>query len=231
LAIPLWGHVRQAQCLQLGYYCMQLSAMRNTPEQALGSRVSNDADTRPCRRWNALSLPGDAQGTPSWQMLVADLREILRLKQPEVIVLPHPRLDPHPDHQATTQALREALAAADYHPEHFLCYANHLHNTDLWPMGPAGNGVTLPPQFDPDMGCWPWLLPMSADQQIDKAMALAMQHDLQSPLSWKKHARRRIQSLLAGRNWPRSGENEYFRKAVRAGELFFVSSNLNELER
>jgi len=61
-------------------------------------------------------------------------------------------------------------------------------------------------------------------QQIDKAQALAMQHDLQTPLPLKKRLRRRIQHLLAGRRWPSSGEDEFFRKAVRRHELFFVCS-------
>src|SRR3990167_8408471 len=34
LAIPLWGGVQQSQCVQLGYYCLQLPAMLEQPEQA-----------------------------------------------------------------------------------------------------------------------------------------------------------------------------------------------------
>ena len=55
-------------------------------------------------------------------------------------------------------------------------------------------------------------------------MALGMNHDLQGPLPAKKRLRRLIQNILAGRQWPRSGDNEYFRKAVRSRELFWVMS-------
>ena len=58
--------------------------------------------------------------------------------------------------------------------------------------------------------------------RLDKAMALAMQHDLQGPLAPKKRLRRWIQRVLAGRRWPPTGENEFFRKAVRRHELFWV---------
>ena len=61
-----------------------------------------------------------------------------------------------------------------------------------------------------------------------------MQHDLQGPLPFKKRVRRSIQRLLAGRDWPRFGDNEYFRKAVRSRELFQVvpcSCFLNDLEK
>ena len=53
-------------------------------------------------------------------------------------------------------------------------------------------------------------------------MALAMQHDLQGSLPFKKRLRRAIQKLLAARQWPASGENEFFRQAVRRPELFWV---------
>jgi len=53
-------------------------------------------------------------------------------------------------------------------------------------------------------------------------MALAMQHDLQVPLPMKKRLRRSIQRVLAGRRWPTTGDDEFFRKAVRRHELFWV---------
>ena len=49
-----------------------------------------------------------------------------------------------------------------------------------------------------------------------------MQHDLTVPLPAKKRLRRLIQRALAGRRWPAFGEDEFFRKAVRRHELFWV---------
>ena len=82
--------------------------------------------------------------------------------------------------------------------------------------------MTLPPSFDATELERFWSLPVSPEAQIDKAMALGMQHDLRPRLPFKKRLRRRIQTLLAGRCWPKTGENEYFRKAVRSHELFHV---------
>lgn len=235
LAIPLWGGVPQARCLQLGYYCLQLGAMRAAPQQPQASLDAGDCDTRPARRHNALSLPGDSDGQPTWNNLVADLAAVIQQFGPQAILLPHPRLDPHPDHVAAGQALAEALtttpAACNEQIEHFLLYANHLHTTDLWPMGPAGGGICLPPNHTPEAGPAPsiWLHPLSPAQQLDKAMALAMQHDLRNPLPLKQRLRRLIQSALTGRHWPDTGRDDYFRKAVRSGELFFVQQSLNTL--
>ena len=222
LAVPLWGGVPQSQCLQLGYYCLQLPAMQTQPEQAFGSRESGEADIRSVRANNALSLPGDADGVPSWRNLLADLVAALEHYQPEIVVTPHPQLDPHSDHVASTQALLGAIELSRHKPKTLLLYANHLHDNDRWPMGPAGFGIALPPAIEalPTDGLWSPCL--DAAQQLDKAMALAMQHDLQGPLPLKRRIRRWIQRVLVGRRWPATGEDEFFRKAVRRHELFWV---------
>lgn len=222
LAIPLWGGVPQARCVQLGYYCLQLPAMREAPEQGYGSRESGEVDVRSVRAHNPLRLPGDADGVPSWRNLVADLAALLAHFRPEVVVTPHPELDPHADHVAGTQALLEAIELSAWKPQTLLLYANHLHDNDRWPMGPAGAGVALPPAIEPLPTETIWSPLLSADTQLDKAMALRMQHDLQAPLSGKKRLRRVIQRVLAGRRWPNTGEDEFFRKAVRRHELFWV---------
>ena len=67
-----------------------------------------------------------------------------------------------------------------------------------------------------------WSPVLSAQTQLDKAMALGMQHDLLVPPPLKKRLRRLLQSVLTGRRWPVTGEDEFFRKAVRRHELFFV---------
>lgn len=222
LAAPLWGGVSQARCVQLGYYCLQLPAMAAAPEQPFASRESGESDIRSVRQHNPLTLPADDDGLPTWRNLVADLGAVLEHFRPEVVLTPHPELDPHHDHVASTQALLEAVAACAWQPQTLLLYANHLHDNDRWPMGPAGNGIALPPAITALPADRLWSPVLNAEQQLDKAMALALQHDLQGPLPLKKRLRRSIQRLLAGRRWPASGEDEFFRKAVRRHELFWV---------
>ncbi|MBF7730151.1 PIG-L deacetylase family protein [Pseudomonas sp. N040] len=222
LAIPLWGGVPQQRCVQLGYYCLQLQTMAAAPALPCPSLESGETDIRVARQHNSLRLPGDADGLPTWNNLCADLAALLEHFRPEVVVTPHPQLDPHSDHVAATNALLEAIQAGSWQPQALLLYANHLHDNDRWPMGPAGNGIALPPAFGtlPTDGLWSPCL--TAQQQLDKAMVLAMQHDLQGPLPAKKRWRRLIQRVLAGRRWPPTGEDEFFRKAVRRHELFWV---------
>ena len=192
------------------------------PELPVGSRESGERDVRGARRHNPLRLPADSDGLPCGRNLLADLVALIEHFRPEVIVTPHPELDPHPDHFATSLAIDQAVQRAFWKPEIALLYANHLLDNDRWPMGPAGEGIALPPALAPLPADSLWSPHVSAEQQLDKAMALAMQHDLQRRLSLKHRLRRSIQQFLAGRRWPATGENDFFRKAVRRHELFWV---------
>jgi LmbE family N-acetylglucosaminyl deacetylase len=178
------------------------------------------SDIRLFRQLNPFALPGDADGAPTWNNLVADLRALLSRAQPEVIVLPHPTLDPHPDHVCAHSAVLEALQGLEWQPT-LLGYANHLHDNDRWPMGDTGAGVTLAPVFDSTQILHPYSLLLARSLQRDKAMALGMMHDLQPKAPFKRRLRRALQHLLAGRNPSPYGENDFFRKAVRRHELFW----------
>lgn len=221
IAVPRWAGVPQENCVQLGYFCLQLAAMRAEPDRAVASREAELSDIRVFRQFNPFPLPADADGRPTWNNLLADLRAVLLMARPEVIVLPHPVLDPHPDHVCAQQAVLQALQGLEWQPTTLLGYANHLHDNDRWPMGDSGNGIALPPCFDSSITLQPFCVPVSAEQQRDKAMSLGMMHDLQPRMPFKRRVRRAIQRLLAARPISPWGENEFYRKAVRRHELFW----------
>ncbi len=221
IAVPRWAGVPEAQCVQLGYFCLQLPAMQAAPDQPVASREADLSDTRLFRQLNALSLPGDQDGAPTWNNLLADLRALIMQARPQVLVMPHPTLDPHPDHLCAQAAVLEALHGLQWQPESVLYYANHLHDNDRWPMGDSGAGIALPPQVEPGQAWAPYSLSLTLDTQRDKAMALGMMHDLQPRAPFKRRLRRLLQRWLAGRQPSPYGENEFFRKAVRRHELFW----------
>ena len=221
IAVPRWAGVPEARCLQLGYFCLQLPAMQAAPDVPAASREAEMADIRPFRQFNPFTLPGDSDGAPTWHNLLADLRALLTLARPEVLVMPHPQLDPHPDHICAQAAVLEAMQGLEWQPQTLLCYANHLHDNDRWPMGDSGDGVALPPQMTADQAWAPCALVLDLPTQRDKAMALGMMHDLQPPAPFKRRLRRLLQRWLAGRRPSPYGENEFFRKAVRRHELFW----------
>ncbi|MGZ0781464.1 PIG-L deacetylase family protein [Pseudomonas saponiphila] len=221
IAVPRWAGVPETHCVQLGYFCLQLPAMQADPQQPVASREAQLSDIRLFRQFNPFPLPADRDGLPTWDNLLADLRALLLKARPEVIVLPHPSLDPHPDHICAQAAVMQALEGLDWQPTTVLGYANHLHDNDRWPMGDSGAGVPLPPLFDATAALRPWCLSLSRAEQFDKAMALGMMHDLQPSAPFKRRVRRYLQRWLAGRSGSTYGENEFFRKAVRRHELFW----------
>nr|WP_166358454.1 PIG-L family deacetylase [Pseudomonas akapageensis] len=219
--VPRWAGVPEAHCVQLGYFCLQLPAMQAMPDQPIPSREADLGDTRLFRQFNTLTLPGDADGAPTWNNLLADLRALLSLARPQVVVMPQPSLDPHPDHICAQQAVLQALQGLPCQPETLLSYANHLHDNDRWPMGDSGAGVALPPVLETEQTWLPYCLSLDLAQQRDKAMALGMMHDLQPRPPLKRRVRRVLQRVLAGRQGSVYGENEFFRKAVRRHEMFW----------
>ncbi|WP_449430889.1 PIG-L deacetylase family protein [Pseudomonas putida] len=221
IAVPRWAGVSESRCVQLGYFCLQLPAMQAAPDQPAASREADMADIRPFRQFNPFPLPADSDGSPTWHNLLADLRALLAMAKPEVLVMPHPQLDPHPDHICAQAAVLEALQGLEWQPQTLLCYANHLHDNDRWPMGDSGDGVALPPQLSAEQAWAPCSLVLDLPAQRDKAMALGMMHDLQPPAPFKRRLRRLLQRWLAGRKPSPYGDNEFFRKAVRRHELFW----------
>jgi LmbE family N-acetylglucosaminyl deacetylase len=221
IAVPRWAGVPESRCVQLGYFCLQLPAMQAAPDQPAASREAELADIRVFRQFNPFPLPADRDGAPTWHNLLADLRALLDMARPEVLVMPHPQLDPHPDHVCAQAAVLEALQGLAWQPQTLLCYANHLHDNDRWPMGDSGDGVALPPQLNAAQAWAPCSLVLDLATQRDKAMALGMMHDLQPPAPFKRRLRRLLQRWLAGRRLSPYGENEFFRKAVRRHELFW----------
>lgn len=221
IAVPRWAGVAESRCVQLGYFCLQLPAMQAAPDQPIPSREADLADIRVFRQFNPFPLPADDDGAPTWHNLLADLRALLEMARPEVLVMPHPQLDPHPDHICAQAAVLEALQGLAWQPQTLLCYANHLHDNDRWPMGDSGDGVALPPQMSIAQAWAPCSLVLDLATQRDKAMALGMMHDLQPPAPFKRRLRRLLQRWLAGRRSSPYGENEFFRKAVRRHELFW----------
>ena len=221
IAVPRWAGVAESRCVQLGYFCLQLPAMQAAPDQPIPSREADLADIRVFRQFNPFPLPADDDGAPTWHNLLADLRALLEMARPEVLVMPHPQLDPHPDHICAQAAVLEALQGLAWQPQTLLCYANHLHDNDRWPMGDSGDGVALPPQMSIAQAWAPCSLVLDLATQREKAMALGMMHDLQPPAPFKRRLRRLLQRWLAGRRPSPYGENEFFRKAVRRHELFW----------
>jgi LmbE family N-acetylglucosaminyl deacetylase len=209
--------------VELGYFNETLTAMERNPGQPVPNAV--DPALRPAffRRFNRRALTSDATGENRWETLVADMAEIVEHVRPSTVVVPHPQMDPHPDHGAATRALEAALRRAGHSPENTLYYTTHIRDTAEHPFGPPHCTAGPPPNFAASgVGLGYFSLPVSEETQRNKVSALEAMHDLRSSPRWEKRVKKWAQRLIAGRAWPEYGEHAYFRTAIKANEIFFV---------
>lgn len=196
--------------------------MYDSPEQTISSEYAGVSDTRVFREFNHIKLASDNHGTASWQQLVDDLAELVALFKPDYVVTPHLNVDAHQDHRYSTAAIQEAIINSRRTDVFFMYYANHLANTDMYPFGPSGSIVSLPPVTGDAVklsGAFSYTL--NDSEQKNKIMAIEMNHDLRRPVRFKKWLRKCLQKALIKRYQPDYGEDEFFRKAIRTNELFF----------
>jgi len=218
--IPKWAgsHV---QAINLGYACSTLKDMHQHQDRTINSKTTGECTTTPYRLFNDIRLPTANTPTNQWGNLIHDLRFILEKEKPELIVTPHPFLDTHPDHQYATRAILEACTQLQWSPM-FLCYAVHYQNTDQYPFGPEHTDIALPPHFSTQkIADAIYSVELSTTDITDKICALQMMHDLQRRITWKKKIRINLQRMIGRSSYP-YGQDDFFRKAVKNQELFWV---------
>jgi LmbE family N-acetylglucosaminyl deacetylase len=216
----VWGGINSGNVVSLGYFCQTLQEMAAKPQVAVRSKTANTGDTGAFRIFNTVRLQTDGDGKATWSNLISDLRELVAHFEPEVIVTPHPQLDPHADHIYATKAVLQSVRGIDTITD-FLFYANHLHYTDQYPFGPVHTPISLPPNFNELIQCSFYSHPLDMARQRDKVFALEVMHDLKPQIDWKKKLRRWLQAGLVDRPMVKYGEDDYFRKMIRSNEIFY----------
>ncbi|KEQ11605.1 hypothetical protein GZ77_24080 [Endozoicomonas montiporae] len=219
LMVPLWAGKSVAGAVNLGYFDDSLKQMFENKSEVVERSYSDT--TLPFRAFNTVKLTSDEHGTANWQTLVSDLKEVLLLFKPDIIITPDQVIDHHIDHQYSTTAVKEAQEQLELTDIQYLYYANHIINTDHWPFGPAGTLASLPPLNTEYSGIVS--IPLNPVQQINKHCALEMMHDLRSSKKVKIKMRYFFQELLARRPVPFFGAESYYRKNVKSNEIFFFN--------
>jgi LmbE family N-acetylglucosaminyl deacetylase len=219
VTVPWQGGVPPERCANLGYFDARLAQMHARPRDVVPEMYGPNDDVGPYRRANLGRLVPSGPRGNSWANLVADLETLLRRVRPEVVVTPHPWLDTHPDHQYVTVALAEALARWK-RPATFLLYTNHA-GENLYPYGPAGGVVSLPPWTGPELeSSSVYAHPLGPDVRRRKLFALESMHDLR--LSPSEQSSCADAGAPRRPDYPRTPAVDYFRRGPRSEELFFV---------
>lgn len=222
VTVPWQGGILPERCFNLGYFDARLEDMRQRPEEPVSEMYGPNQDVSIYRRANIGRLLPTTSRTNTWAHLVEDLASVLRKVKPAIVVMPHPFLDSHRDHQLVAVAAVEALERWKK-PALFLLYTNHA-SANRYPFGPAGTVMSLPPWAGPELpveGIYSH--PVAAELQRRKLFALESMHDLRlSPAAqstcWTPGA-----AAPQDAN-PRFPGYDYLERAVRSEEVFFVFS-------
>ena len=221
VTVPWQGEIPPERCFNLGYFDARLQAMRQTPDQPIAEMYGPNQDVLPYRRANIGRLLPVASRTATWNHLVEDLVEVFRKVKPSIVVMPHPALDYHLDHQYTSVAAVDALEKWNGEAT-FLLYTNHAAE-NRYPFGPAGTVMSLPPWSASDIAIERvYAHPLDRVMQRRKLFALESMHDLR--LSPDEQDTCDLPGLQRRPDYPRVPEVDYLRRGPRSEELFFVFS-------
>jgi LmbE family N-acetylglucosaminyl deacetylase len=230
LTIPQFGSVPQDRVVNLCLPDGRLREMYLHSDRDFQGEGDDAPDFPALRRMNRSPLIQD-DAACTWKSLVRDLGRIITKIRPTIVVAPHPRLDPQPDHLFTAVALCEALQSAGSMTGRLFLYAVHNSRSEMWPFGPAGSGVTLLPILPEDGVCASGFYSheLSIERQRQKFVALEAMHDvraMQWPVdsSYQQVALRVASELRALAHGMGVVPTCYLRRAVRPDELFFVTS-------
>ena len=219
VTVPWQGGIPPERCFNLGYFDARLATMRATPDEPVSEMYGPNQDVLPYRRANIGTLLDIESRTATWNHLVEDLVDVFRKVRPDVVVMPHPSLDTHLDHQYTSVAAVQALDKWDGKPA-FLLYTNHA-SENLYPFGPAGTAMSLPPWHASDLVLERvYSHPVSPVLQRRKLFALESMHDLR--LSPEEQNTCDLPGVKRRADFPRGPDVHYFRRGPRSEELFFV---------
>jgi hypothetical protein len=219
VTVPWQGQIPPDQTYNLGYFDAQLFPMFQNPDQVLPELYGPNQDVAPYRRANLGKLLPVGSRTNTWNHLVEDLTAILHKVKPAIIVMPHPFLDSHMDHEYASVALVQALQKWNENPI-FLLYTNHAA-ANRYPYGPEGTVMSPPPFSKSDLqiqGVYSHQLDPLLQRR--KLFALESMHDLR--LSPDEQNTCDVSGLFRRPDYPRVPEVDYLRRGPRSNELFYV---------
>jgi exo-1,4-beta-D-glucosaminidase len=219
VTVPWQGGIPPDRTYNMGYFDARLKEMRSRPSEPVAEVYGPNQDVAVYRRANLSTMLPNESRTATWNHLVEDLVAVLTRVNPSIVVMAHPALDNHPDHQFASVALAEALERWNGRAT-FLLYTNHA-SENLYPFGPPDTFVPLPPWSASEIAVQSlYVHPLDATLQRRKLFALESHHDLR--LSPAEQASCGIPGLKRRDDYPRTPAVDYFRRAPRPEELFFV---------
>lgn len=228
LSVPHLGQVPPDRRVNLAYPDGALESMYREPSRPFRLACEESLCRSQLRSDN--QMPQFRAGNPgcTWNDLVDELRLLLDLTRPDIIICPHPLVDGHSDHVFTTVALEQAMRGLKGKRPLILLYVVHNRGVPFYPFGPAESLVGLPPRRDDR-----WIAdsiyshPLEPEMQQGKYFAVEAMHaarrypDAEPRGSAKilKSMRQEITAYLAGMS---IDPTSFLRRAPRPNEIYYV---------
>ncbi len=230
LTVALLGNVEIANSLTLGYFGGSLKWMSQNQDKKASSYIDGFNNMNSFRKVSHAKVKLQSEVEPTYEAFINDLNEIITQVKPDIIITPHPTIDSHQDHKHTTLGLIKAMKSLDFSCK-LLLYTNHLELSETYPIGSINSSISLPPNFKEFYFDSLYSFELESEMQIDKFFALESIHDLRDSLIFFsikrsfKHLNKMIKRRVTGK------DKSYYKRSVRANELFFVveSKNVDKL--
>ena len=233
ITVPMLGGIPPEQALNLGFFDSTLKSMFSDKSKSACGLYTGISDINYFRKQNVSSLSSGLSGKSDWNSLVENIQYILKVIKPDIIVTPYPALDKHSDHKLSSVALFEAIKKSGIKSGYLYLYTNHFVLYELYPYGKTGEVLSIPPAFGNTFYFDEiYSRPLSADKQKDKIFAMEAMHDLRPDTEWRftsgaiRQAARNIRRDVGLKK-----NKSYYRRYVRANELFFVVNISNIYDR
>jgi LmbE family N-acetylglucosaminyl deacetylase len=226
IAVPIWGGLDLDRACNLGYFDGTLSWMYHHPELEATSPSMHSSDLKMFRRCPWTGPIADERPKATWRNLVSDLAYVLKSIKPQVIVLPHPLLEVHPDHRYAALAVFQAISESGLSQGELFLYTNRHVLTPMYPFGNDDGLVSLPPWFgEAWMFSRVYSYQLHPGQKSEKYFALDSMHNLRGA-SGTQHRSLGFLALGLAKAVDEvlglEGVFNYFQRANRPNELFFV---------
>jgi LmbE family N-acetylglucosaminyl deacetylase len=227
LSIPRLAGVQPQQCANLVLPDGVLRLMAREPLRPFRLACEPILPRAELRSKNPIPELQVGSADCTWIGLVAEIRLVLSLSRPQIVICPHPLMDKHSDHVYTTVALAQAMRDLEGpHPTIFL-YVVHADGVPAYPLGPTESLVGVPPGCGND-----WLCDAVYSHMLEPALqrakylAVAATHATRTYREADRQLRNSLKPftarLLARIAGLQADPTSFLRRAPRPNEMYFV---------
>jgi LmbE family N-acetylglucosaminyl deacetylase len=228
LSIPHLGQVPPGRCVNLVCPDGALESMYREPSRPFQLACEESLRRSQLRCQNQVLEFREGNPGCTWNNLVEELRLLLELTQPDIVVCPHPLVDTHSDHVFTTVALDRAMHGLQGKRPLLFLYVVHNQGAPSYPFGPAESLVGMPPgRYDGWIADSIYSHPLEPGIQQAKYFAVEAMHaarrhadgEPRGGLKFLISMKRELSAFLAGMSLD---PTSFLRRAPRPNEIYYV---------